>query len=163
MPVAGVTAASGKLELSLVILSGTAGAMLGNLFWYFAARALGYDRLKPFVRKHGKWLTVNWRDVERAHDWMERHGVAFVLLGRLVPTIRSIVSIPAGLVEMRFRTFFIASSLGTFAWTALLAGAGFRLRSDFEQVDQYVAPVADSVLAAIVIVYLWRLITHKPD
>ena len=163
MPVAGVTAASGKLELSLVILSGTAGAMLGNLFWYFAARALGYDRLKPFVRKYGKWLTVNWRDVQRAHDWMERHGVAFVLLGRLVPTIRSIVSIPAGLVEMRFRTFFIASSLGTFAWTALLAGAGFRLRSDFEQVDQYVAPVADSVLAAIVIVYLWRLITHKPD
>ena len=163
MPVAGVTAARGKLELSLVILSGSAGAMLGNLFWYFAARALGYDRLKPFVRKHGKWLTVNWREVQRAHDWMDRHGVAFVLLGRLVPTVRSLVSIPAGLLEMRFRTFFIASSLGTIAWTALLAGAGFRLRSDFEQVDQYVAPVSNAVLALIVIVYVWRLITHKPD
>lgn len=163
MPVAGVTAARGKLELSLVILSGSAGAMLGNLFWYFAARALGYDRLKPFVRKHGKWLTVNWREVQRAHDWMDRHGVAFVLLGRLVPTVRSLVSIPAGLLEMRFRTFFIASSLGTIAWTALLAGAGFRLRSDFEQVDQFVAPVSNAVLALIVIVYVWRLITHKPD
>jgi membrane protein DedA with SNARE-associated domain len=163
MPVAGVTAARGKLELSLVILSGSAGAMLGNLFWYFAARALGYDRLKPFVRKHGKWLTVNWREVQRAHDWMDRHGVAFVLLGRLVPTVRSLVSIPAGLLEMRFRTFFVASSLGTIAWTALLAGAGFRLRSDFEQVDQFVAPVSNAVLAAIVILYVWRLITHKPD
>ena len=127
------------------------------------AEHLGYDRLKPFVRKHGKWLTVNWREVQRAHDWMDRHGVAFVLLGRLVPTVRSLVSIPAGLLEMRFRTFFIASSLGTIAWTALLAGAGFRLRSDFEQVDQFVAPVSNAVLALIVIVYVWRLITHKPD
>jgi len=163
MPVAGVTAANGKLELSLVILSGTAGAMLGNIFWYLAARALGIERLKPIVQKHGRWLTVNWREVRRAQRWMERHGTAFVLLGRLVPTVRSLVSIPAGLLKMRFRRFIIASTLGTFAWTAVLAGAGYRLRSDFEQVDQFVAPIANAVLIAIVLIYTWRLITHKPD
>ena len=163
MPVAGVTAAEGRLQLWIVILAGTAGAMLGNIFWYLAARALGILRLKPFIQKHGRWLTLTWREVQRAHDWMERHGAAFVLLGRLVPTVRSLVSIPAGLLDMRFRTFLLASTVGTLAWTTILAVAGFRLRSDFEQVDQYVAPAADAVLVLMVVVYLWRLATHKPD
>ena len=163
MPVAGVTAAKGELELSLVILSGTAGAMLGNIFWYLAARALGIQRLKPIIDRHGRWLTVNWAEVQRAHRWMERHGTAFVLLGRLVPTVRSLVSIPAGLLKMRFKRFIIASTLGTFAWTALLAGAGYRLRSDFHQVDQFVAPVANTVLVLLLIAYFWRLATHKID
>jgi membrane protein DedA with SNARE-associated domain len=162
MPVAGVTAANGELELSLVILSGTAGAMLGNIFWYLAARALGVERLRPFIQRHGRWVTVNWREVERAHRWMERHGSAFVLLGRLLPTVRSLVSIPAGLLKMDFRPFVIASTLGTFAWTALLAGAGFRLKSDFQQIEQFIEPVADAVLVVMVLAYAWRLATHKP-
>ena len=162
MPVAGVAAAKGELELSLVIVSGTAGAMLGNIFWYLAARALGIERLRPVIDKHGRWLTVSWPEVQRAQRWFEGHGVAFVLLGRLIPTVRSLVSIPAGLLKMRFRNFLIASTLGTFAWTAVLAGAGFRLRSDFHEVDQYVAPAADAVLVVIVLGYFWRLFTHKP-
>jgi membrane protein DedA with SNARE-associated domain len=162
MPVAGVTAANGELELSLVILSGTAGAMLGNIFWYLAARALGVERLRPFIQRHGRWVTVNWREIERAHRWMERHGSAFVLLGRLLPTVRSLVSIPAGLLKMDFRPFVIASTLGTFAWTALLAGAGFRLKSDFQQIEQFIEPVADAVLVVMVLAYAWRLATHKP-
>lgn len=161
MPVAGVVAAKGELELSLVIASGTAGAMLGNIFWYLAARALGIERLKPVIDRHGRWLTVNWVEVQRAQRWFEGHGVAFVLLGRLIPTVRSLVSIPAGLLKMRFRDFFIASTLGTFAWTAILAGAGYRLRSDFHQVDQYVAPAADAVLVLLALAYVWRLLTHK--
>jgi membrane protein DedA with SNARE-associated domain len=163
MPFAGVTAARGELELSLVILSGTAGAMLGNIFWYLAARALGIERLKPLIDRHGRWLTVNWTEVKRAQRWFEGHGVAFVLIGRLIPTVRSLVSIPAGLLKMRFRNFFIASTLGTFAWTAILAGAGFRLKSDFHDVDQWMSPMADAVLAVIIVGYVWRLITHRAD
>ena len=156
MPVAGVTAANGKSAGEAPLWK-----KLGNIFWYLAARAIGIQRLKPIVQKHGRWLTVNWREVERAHGWMERHGIAFVLLGRLVPTIRSLVSIPAGLLKMRFRSFLIASTLGTLAWTALLAAAGFRLRSDFEQVDQFLAPVANTVLVVILLAFIWRLATHK--
>lgn len=163
MPLAGVSAAESDLELSLVILSGTAGAMLGNIFWYLAARALGTQRLKPFIQKHGRWLTVNWSEVQRAHDWMERRGAAFVFLGRLIPTVRSLVSIPAGLLDMRFRTFLLASTLGTFIWTAILAGAGFRLRSDFHQIDAWIGPLANAVTVAIVFAYVWRLLTHKPE
>jgi membrane protein DedA with SNARE-associated domain len=106
-------------------------------------------------------VTLNWREVQRAHRWMEKHGSAFVLLGRLLPTVRSLVSIPAGLLDMNFRAFVIASTLGTFAWTALLAGAGFRLRSDFQQIELFIEPVADVVLVVMVIAYAWRFATHK--
>jgi membrane protein DedA with SNARE-associated domain len=161
MPLAGVAAANGQLNLWLAIASGTAGAMLGNIFWYLAARALGLQRLKPLIDRHGRWLTVNWSEVERAQRWFERHGVAFVLIGRLIPTMRSLVSVPAGLLKMRFRDFVLASTLGTFAWTAVLAGAGYRLRTEFDAVDQFIAPVADAVLVVLVLGYVWRLLTHR--
>lgn len=163
MPLAGVAAAQAKLSLPLAIAAGTAGAMLGNIVWYLAARALGHDRLRPIIRRHGKWLTLSWTDVERAHRWFDRHGIAFVLLGRLVPTIRSLVSIPAGLLDMRFRNFFIASTVGTALWTTLLAGAGFKLRENFADIDQVISPIANAVLVALVAIYLWRLLTHKVE
>ena len=163
MPVAGVSAAQGKLSFTMAVLSGTAGAMLGNVVWYLAARGLGHDRLKPFIQRHGKWLTMNWRDVQRAHDWFDRHGVALVFLGRLIPTIRSVISIPAGLLDMRFRNFMIASTLGTAVWTVILTGAGFKLQENFHDIGKVIGPLSNLVLAVIVIVYLYRLATHKGE
>ena len=163
MPVAGVAASANKLSFWGAVTAGTAGAMLGNIVWYLAARALGHDRLRPFVKKHGKWLTISWPDVERAHRWFDAHGIAFVLFGRLVPTIRSLVSIPAGLLDMRFRNFVIASTAGTAIWTTFLAGVGFKLREHFSDIDQILRPVSNVVLAALIVIYVWRLVTHQGD
>jgi len=163
MPVAGVAAAQGKLNFTLSVASGTAGAMLGNIVWYLAARALGHDRLRPIVKRYGKWLTLDWKDVERAHRWFDAHGIAFVFLGRLIPTVRSLVSIPAGLLDMRFRNFVIASTIGTAIWTAVLAGAGYKLQENFHDIGKVIGPVSNVVLGALVVVYLWRLLTHKGD
>lgn len=163
MPVAGMAAAKGKMSYSLAVAAGTAGAMLGNIVWYLAARALGHDRLKPIIRRHGKWLTVNWADVERAHRWFDRHSIALVFIGRLVPTIRSIISIPAGLLDMRFRNFVIASTLGTALWTALLAGAGFKLQENFHEVGQIIGPISNVVLIGLVVIYVARLIQNKGE
>ena len=163
MPVAGVAAGQGKLNLIGTVAAGTAGAMLGNTVWYLAARALGHDRLQPIIRRHGKWLTLSWKDVQRAHDWFDRHGVAFVLLGRLVPTVRSLVSIPAGLLDMRFRNFIIASTVGTAIWTSFLALLGFKLQENFKDIDQILGPVSNVVLGCLLVTYLWRLVTQKGD
>ena len=163
MPVAGVAAAQGKLSFTLSVASGTAGAMLGNIVWYLAARALGHDRIKPIIQRYGKWLTLDWDDVEKAHRWFDRHGIALVFLGRLIPTIRSIVSIPAGLLDMRFRNFVIASTIGTALWTAILAGAGYKLQENFRDVGKIIGPVSNVVLAVLVLAYLSRLIRHKGD
>ncbi|HEY6662279.1 MAG TPA: DedA family protein [Sphingomicrobium sp.] len=163
MPVAGVAAAQGKLSFTLSVASGTAGAMLGNIVWYLGARALGHDRLKPIIQRYGKWLTLDWDDVEKAHRWFDRHGIALVFLGRLIPTIRSIVSIPAGLLDMRFRNFVIASTIGTALWTAILAGAGYKLQENFRDVGKIIGPASNLVLAVLVVAYLSRLIRHKGD
>ena len=163
MPLAGVAAAKAQMSLPLAIAAGTGGAMLGNVIWYLAARALGHDRLRPIVIRHGKWLTVSWKDVERAQSWFEQHGIAFVFFGRLLPTLRSLVSIPAGLLDMRFRNFMIASTLGTAIWTALLAGAGFRLQENFTRIEETIGPVSNAVLLVLLAAYAWRLLTHKGE
>jgi len=161
MPVAGVAAAQGKLGFIPVVLSGTAGAMLGNTVWYLAARALGVDRLKPVIRDYGRWLTISWPEVQRAQRWFALHGMAFVLLGRLVPTIRSLVSVPAGLLKLRFRTFFIASLIGTAIWTAVLAGAGYQLQENVSEVGRLIGPASNAILIILALGYGWRLWTHR--
>ena len=161
MPIAGMAAAKGKLGFIGVVASGTAGAMLGNTVWYLAARALGVHRLKPLINRYGRWLTVSWPEVQRAERWFAEHGTFFVFFGRLLPTVRSLVSVPAGLLRMRFKSFFFASLLGTAAWTTILAGAGYRLQNDVSEVERMVGPVSNAVLVVLAIGYAWRLWTHR--
>ena len=163
MPVAGVAAAQGKLDFALVVASGTTGAMFGNTVWYLAARALGVDRLRPIIHRYGKWLTVNWSEVQRAEHWFGLHGSAFVLFARMLPTVRSLVSIPAGLLRMRFRNFFIASTIGTVGWTLLLAAAGYKLEENVGEVQTFIGPVANAILVVLAAGYVWRLLTHKTE
>ena len=161
MPVAGVAAGQGKMALWAVIASGTSGAMLGNIVWYLAARALGITRLEPIIRRWGRWITITWPELLRAEKWFRKNGTLFVSLGRLLPTIRSLVSIPAGLLKMRFRTFFIASTIGTAIWTALLAGAGFKLGEQYRDIDKIIGPASNAIIVLLVIIYLYRLWTHR--
>src|SRR5687768_12097413 len=161
MPIAGVAAAKGKLGFIPVVASGTAGAMLGNTVWYLAARALGVHRLKPLITRYGRWLTVSWPEVERAERWFAKHGTFFVFFGRLLPTVRSLVSVPAGLLRMRFKSFFIASLIGTAGWTTLLAGAGYNLQNNVSAVERMVGPASNAVLVVLAVGYVWRLWTHR--
>lgn len=161
MPVAGVAAGQGKLSYALVVASGTTGAMLGNIVWYLAARALGIERLEPIVRRWGRWITITWPELLRAEQWFRKNGTLFVSLGRLMPTIRSLVSVPAGLLKMRFRTFFIASTIGTAAWTALLAGAGYKLGQNYRDIDKVIGPASNAIIVLLVVMYIYRLWTHR--
>lgn len=161
MPVAGIQAAQGKLHYGWVVASGTAGAMLGNIVWYLAARALGVHRLKPLILRYGRWITLTWVEVQRAERWFALHGSFFVFIGRMLPTVRSLVSVPAGLLKMRFKTFFIASTIGTLGWTALLAGAGYKLRENYADIDQWLGPISNAILLVLFAGYVWRLWTHR--
>ncbi len=161
MPVAGVAAGQGRMTYGWVVASGTAGAMLGNIFWYLAARALGIVRLKPIVERWGRWLTITWPELERAERWFRVNGTFFVFLGRMLPTVRSLVSIPAGLLKMRFRSFVIASTIGTAGWTALLAGAGYKLGENYTEINDWLGPASNAILAVLAMGYVWRLWTHR--
>jgi membrane protein DedA with SNARE-associated domain len=161
MSVAGVAAGQGKLDYGLVVLSGTAGAMLGNILWYLAARALGIQRLEPIIRRWGRWITMSWGEVKRAERWFAVHGTFFVFLGRLLPTVRSLVSIPAGLLKMSLRRFLLASTLGTAAWTALLAGAGYKLGESYTDIEKILGPAANAILVVLIAGYVYRVWTHR--
>mgnify|MGYP003574949336 FL=1 len=161
MSVAGVAAGQGKLNYWFVVAAGTAGAMLGNILWYLAARALGIQRLEPIIRRWGRWITMSWAEVKQAERWFELHGTFFVFLGRLLPTVRSLVSIPAGLLKMSFRRFLLASTLGTAAWTALLAYAGFKLGENYADIEKVIGPAANAVLVVLIVGYIYRVWTHR--
>lgn len=162
MPLAGVSAARGHMTLWGVIVSGTAGAMLGNMFWYFAARAIGVDRFRPLIDRYGRWLTMDWREVEKGERLFARFGAPLVFFGRLLPTLRSLISIPAGLLKLRLWTFTLWSTLGTAGWTALLAAAGFQLGNNFGEVETILGPLSTAVIAVVVLGYVWRLVTWRP-
>lgn len=161
MPVAGLAAARGKMDIVGVIASGTAGAMLGNYFWYLAARVVGIDRFRPFIERYGRWLTFDWAEIEKAEKLFGRSGWAIVFFGRMLPTLRSLISIPAGLLHMRLSTFVIWSTIGTAGWTALLALSGWVLGRRFTQVETVVGPLSTAVIVVIVLGYVWRLIRWK--
>jgi len=158
MPLAGMQAGRGVMSLTGVVLAGSVGAMAGNVVWFAAARALGIQQLKGLIDQRGRWLTLDWQDVERGQRAMAANGRWFVCFGRFVPTIRSIVSIPAGLLKMRWPPFLFWSSLGTLGWTAMLSGAGALLGQKFQTVGSIVGPVSTTVIVILVVAYVWRVI-----
>ena len=159
MSLAGVQAAKGQMHLAGVIAAGTSGAMFGNLFWYLLARALGLDRIRPWIERWGRWITMTWDEVHRGQKWFDQFGAAFVCLGRLVPTVRSLVSIPAGLLKMSLSRFLFWSTLGTTIWTALLAIAGYKLGQDYAEVDHWISPASNAIIVTLIGWYLWRVAT----
>ncbi len=161
MPVAGLAAARGTMNIFGVIASGTVGAMLGNYFWYLVARVVGIDRFRPFIEKYGRWLTFDWVEIQKAEKLFGRNGWAIVFFGRMLPTLRSLISIPAGLLHMRLSTFVIWSTIGTSAWTALLALSGWALGRRYATVETVVGPLSIAILVVIAAGYVWRLLRWK--
>ncbi|MCU0815803.1 MAG: DedA family protein [Cypionkella sp.] len=159
MPIAGIVAASGALSLSGVIVAGTLGAMLGNTLWYLLALWIGIDRFQPLIERHGRWLTIDWPDVERAQAAFGRYGGLIVFFGRMIPSIRSVISIPAGLLRMRLPGFLIWSTIGTSIWSSGLAIAGWALGTHVDRIEEVIGPVSTAVVVAVVGLYIWRQIT----
>jgi membrane protein DedA with SNARE-associated domain len=163
MAVSGMVASQGKLSVWGAIASGTSGAMLGNMFWYFAARVVGIERFKPIIQRWGRFVTLDWAEIERAEKLFGTQGWAIVFFGRMLPTLRSLVSIPAGLLHMRLSTFTIWSTIGTTGWTTLIALAGYKLGTEFDNIEDYIGPLSTAVVVVILLGYLWRLIRWKPS
>lgn len=157
MPLAGYTAAQGAFPVWAAILAGTLGSVAGGTVWYAAARAIGRDRFLRLVDRFGLWLTLTREETEGAMAWFLRHGRWAVFLGRMVPTIRTLISIPAGLVAMPIWPFLAWSTLGSLIWTAGLALAGVILDSQYERVGQWLDPATKIIVAAVVLLYLYRL------
>ncbi|MDB5524500.1 MAG: DedA family protein [Rhizobium sp.] len=162
MPLAGYRSAQGQMSIIVVILAGTFGSILGILPWYWLGRAVGKNRIIRLALRHGRWLTVTPREIDAAADQLERHGAAAVLWGRLVPTVRTLISIPAGIIEMPFLVFVGYSAIGSLLGTAGLALGGYALGQAYDTISGFVDPVATAVLVGIVVFYVYRVVTFDP-
>jgi membrane protein DedA with SNARE-associated domain len=161
MPLAGFMVTQGHLSLLGVILAGTLGSVLGAVPLYYLGRTIGDERLKGFADRHGRWLTVSREDLDKAQQWFDRHGRMAVLLCRLVPGVRSLISIPAGIEGMPLAPFLLFTTIGAGLWTTLLASAGYGFGANFRQVEAYLDPASYVVLAVLVGLYVWRVVAHK--
>ena len=162
MGLGGVLVARGEMHFWPLLLFGTLGSTAGNYLWYWIGNKFGYKRLKPFVNRWGRWLTVEWRDIERASAFLRRHGQWVLLAARCSPCFRTIISLPAGLAHMKPWRFILFTLLGTALWNLVLIGGGHLLAGAFAK-SQHLLDW--TILATAVLgvgFYAWRLATWKP-
>ena len=161
MPLAGFTAAKGDMNFTLAVLAGVVGTILGAFPWYYAGKLLGEERLKGLADKYGKWITVSSQDIDKATRWFNRYGNKAVLFGRLVPGVRTLISLPAGISDMPIGSFLIYSTLGTTAWVMLLTFLGYVLGDNYELVEQYLDPVSKIVLVVVTVAFVVWVVRKK--
>ena len=161
MPFAGFLAAQGTLHPALVVLSGATGSLLGALAWYAAGKALGLQRLLGLAERHGRWLTVSPQDIERAESWFLRRGSAVLVFGRLIPAVRSVIALPAGVTRFPLPAFCLWTLIGSALWCTALTSAGYLLQSQFDQVGRWMNPVSTGILIVLVMTYLFRVLRHR--
>lgn len=163
IPLAGFSAAQNGLSLPGVIVVATLGAVVGSLPWYMLGRGFGLRRIKALSARYGRLLTVSPSEIDAAEVWFLRRGHFAVLFGRLVPTVRTLISVPAGVARMPFNTFLLYSTIGSAIWTSTLAIAGYLLESQYESVAGYVGVLSDAVVVGIVLIYIYRVVTFRKE
>ena len=147
LPLAGFTASQGSFSLPAVILWATAGSLLGALALYALGWALGRERTRRLI---GSLPLVKTSDVVRTEAWFDRYGPLTVLVGRVIPVFRSLISIPAGVTRMRPWLFLGLTTLGSFAWNTVLIVGGYALGENWHVVEQYVGVFSRVVVGALV-------------
>lgn len=163
MPLAGFLAAQGKLAFIPTVIAGTLGAVLGTGFWFVIGAWFGASRLKRWAARYGRVMTLSPADIDRAQAWFDRKGGAAVLIGRMIPAVRTLISVPAGIARMPLRRFVGYTILGSFLWTLVLTAAGLLLEANFHRVADVIDPVSKVVVAVVVLAYLYRVITWRPN
>lgn len=147
----GSSAARSDTSVIGMMIAATVGSVVGALILYFVSAAIGPDRLRAFVEKFGKWFGVKPADLVRAEAWFDRRSFVAVLVGRCVPLIRSIVSIPAGFRRMKLTNFILLTAIGSAVWNIALIGAGAVLKDQWDRVGDYVGVFQWVVILAIVV------------
>jgi membrane protein DedA with SNARE-associated domain len=161
MPLAGFETVNGRLSLLGVIAVGTVGSVLGGLPLYYAGYALGEERLANWVERHSRWGLLRGRDIERANDRFSGKSFLEVAAGQLLPGVRGVISIPAGIARMNVGLFLLANLLGTVVWCTVLAVAGRVLGASFPRIHQFLGPTGWAILGLFVLALVFWLIRRR--
>lgn len=141
MPLAGFLAGRGYMSLPGVIIAGTIGSVAGAVPVYWIARKVGEERIANWIESHGRWLRIRALDIDGANARFKRHGGRAVFLSQLIPGLRVLISIPAGVARMHLGWFIVTNLAGTLIWCSLLAVAGEELGIHFRAVARLLRPI----------------------
>lgn len=149
LPLAGYVSGRGGPSLPVLVAASTAGSVVGGLILYGIAAGVGTARIHLFVVRYGRWFGVDEGELERAEGWFDRRGSVAVLVGRCVPLIRSLVSLPAGARRMPIGRFTVLTAAGSAVWNVALLTAGRLLGEQWERVGDVLGVVQWVVIGAI--------------
>ena len=154
MPLGGFYVQQGQLQLIPVVIAGLLGTVLGALPWYGIGRLINEERIEQWLARHGRWIGISPEELARSRRWFTRYGTALVFWGRLVPGIRTLISVPAGIEMMPMAPFLIWTTAGSLIWTLLLTLAGMMLGEGYSNVEIWIDPVSKLVKLLLVIAVL---------
>jgi membrane protein DedA with SNARE-associated domain len=162
MPLAGFLTANGKMTLAGVIVAGAIGSVLGALPLYYAGRALGEERPERWLERYGRWTRIRGKDLERATARFSGHSFVDVTIAQLLPGVRGLISIPAGVARMNVGLFLLANLIGTLFWCAALAVAGRILGANFTRIHQFLGPIGWTILGVLVAALgVWAIVRKR--
>ena len=157
IPPAAFKAANGDLNIFLVVISGTCGAVLGSLFNYYFAKLLGAKILMKFAKTRlAQLMMVNPGNIEKSERYFRKHGKISTLIGRLIPGIRHLISLPAGLAGMKLRDFILYTAIGSMSWNIILAMMGYFFYTQKELLNKYFNHISIGllILGSLYVIFL---------
>ena len=157
MPLGGFFVYQQKLNFYFLVFWGLFGTILGSLPWYYLGRLVNEKRLSNFLDKKGKYLGIYSNDLIKSKRWFEKYGVSLVFWGRLVPGIRTLISVPAGIELMPLRKFLIWTTFGSFIWVALLTYAGLLFGENYPIIENYLDQIKLFVKPILILIFLYFL------
>ena len=158
MPLGGFFVYTGDLNFYILIVSGLIGTVVGALPWYFLGKLLNEKKLSNFIDKKGKFIGISLKDLDKSRLWFDKYGVLLVFWGRLIPGIRTLISVPAGIELMPINKFLIWTSLGSLIWVIFLTSAGYLFGENYENIGLYIDNFKIILKPIFVILILFFLI-----
>lgn len=160
MPFGGFLAQQGHVIFWLIVLAGAVGNLVGSLVAYAVGYFLEESVIVSFIKKYGKFILLSEHDYQRAMRWFQKYGAGVTFFSRLLPVVRTFISLPAGLAEMNIWKFSLYTFVGSFLWSAVLAWVGFSLGKNWESIHPLFQKFQLGILVALVLAVLWY-INHK--
>tara|TARA_B100001989_G_scaffold5852_1_gene3925 strand:+ start:318 stop:875 length:558 start_codon:yes stop_codon:yes gene_type:complete len=158
MPLGGYFVYDGKLNFLILVFWGLFGTILGSLPWYYLGKLVNEKKLAKFLDKRGKYVGISSGDLAKSKRWFDKYGSSLVFWGRLVPGIRTLISVPAGMELMPLGKFLIWTTLGSFIWVVILTYAGFILGDNWKMMESYLDQIKYFVKPILILIFLYFLI-----
>ncbi len=158
MPLGGFFVYQEKLNFFILVFWGLLGTIAGSIPWYYLGKLANEKRISNFLDKKGKYIGISSNDLAKSKLWFDKYGVSLVFWGRLVPGIRTLISVPAGMELMPLKKFLIWTTLGSLIWVALLTYAGFIFGENYQNIETYLVQIKYIVKPVLILILIYFFI-----